>query len=77
MAFVLHTVASILRGNDRGDDAANKCCCHRHPNRCCHKADYGLLSHNNSIALSTLKYVNARTCEARERAARVGTSAAT
>lgn len=74
MAFVLHTVASILRGSDKSKDNSIDCCCHKHPNRCCHTPDYALMS-RSSFALSTLKYVNARTSGARDAGARASTSA--
>lgn len=39
MSFVMHTVASILRGSPSRLNNANDDTCHKHPNRCCHRAD--------------------------------------
>lgn len=56
MSFVMQTVAGILKGSDRNNDRI-ECCCHKHPNRCCHKSDL-LLSQRNSIGLTSFRYVD-------------------
>lgn len=72
MSFVLQTVAGILRGNGSpvhsvvgsipgisgggGASSSSSCSCHKHPNRCCHKAD--LLAARNSFSNSSFECMN-------------------
>lgn len=55
---MLQTVAGILRGSGSpmhsvvgsSHSVSNGCGCHKHPNRCCHKAD--LMAARNSFSTS-------------------------
>lgn len=71
MSFVLQTVAGILRGNGSpvhnvvntnrgctvdGISSSSSCGSHKHPDRCCHKAD--LLAVRNSFSNSSFECMN-------------------